>query len=879
MVAARDADAVKISAAIPAGREINRFALTADGATVVYELRETGMSRVVGLVAVPVAGGTPHTLVDIPLSGAQRRIDKWSITPDDASVVFLSDKDADQYRNDLFYVPIDGSEAPVKLNTAPAPNYIVTFVVTDDSTRAVFEASGTNVIYSVPTSGGTPVALATGTGSFLPRFRVAPDGSRVVYPFDDGMGGGRQIYSVPITGGSATKLSSQTNVNLPGENSPLAARYAITPDSANVLFFAANAQELWVTPIAQATPTQLAGPIGIYFPDFLLTPDGATAVFTAGTYPGYRIYRVPVDGSTAEQPVSGAGLNVTVSDYQMSANGQKLVYRVYSGGKARLYAVSLAGGDDVELTPSVIAGNGAYNNFRIDPTAARVVYASEQNAAGVIELFSVPIGGGAATLLSKSPMPATGDVDPLSIRIAPDGRTVIFRADEDSDGVLELFSSGIASGGPQKVHPDLAPDGDVVEALFTPDSRTIVYQADQETDDVFEIFAVAAPEPAPTPTGATPTATPGLGATPTATATPAPTTTPMATRTPVPETGDRCANCIDDDFDGLVDRADPDCPPLANGGGAGIAGTAAKSAAKCGKTLGKLGTGFAMKRAKALAACLQKAFGCVQAGGDAACLVKAGAACGKVESARRAAVGKIASAIEKSCGDPPVASADLGASSGLGFTAEAAGCADFGAMVGDAAGVAACLAARHACRAEQLVGMEMPRARELLAASGRDPEEEAPCLPGGGSGGAAVDAKPVLKCQKALAKAGAAYAAARLKAEQKCADGVFQCVQVQANDSACRSKAEAKCGKLFTKLAAAVTKLDAALAKGCTGVDLEGAGGLGFAARSAECTALGTTTSSVAGVAACIAAQHDCRSDQILIGQTPRGAELGSVAP
>ena len=854
MVAARDAGAVKISAAIPAGREINRFALTADGATVVYELRETSMSRVVGLVAVPVAGGIPHTLVDIPLSGAQRRIDGWSITPDGASVVYLSDKDANQDRDDLFCVPIDGSEAPVKLNTAPAPNDIASFVVTDDSTRVVFEAWWTNVIYSVPTSGGTPVALATGTGSFLPRFRVAPDGSRVVYPFDDGMGGGRQIYSVPITGGSATKLSSQAGVFLPGENSPLAARYAITPDSANVLFFAANGQELWMTPIAQATPTQLAGPIAIYFPDFLLTPDGATAVFTAGTYPAYSIYRVPVDGSTAEQPVSGAGLNVTVSDYQMSANGQKLVYRVYSGGKARLYAVSLAGGDDVELTPSVIAGNGAYNNFRIDPTAARVVYVSEQNTVGVIELFSVPIGGGAATLLSKSPMPATGDVDPLSIRIAPDGRTVIFRADEDTDGVLELFSSGIASGGPQKVHPDLAPDGDVVEALFTPDSRTIVYQADQETDGLFEIFAVAAPEPAPTPT-------------------------PMATRTPVPETGDRCANCIDDDFDGLVDRADPDCPPLANGGGAGVAGTAAKSAAKCGKTLGKLGTSFATKRAKALAACLQKAFACVQAGGDAACLAKAGAACGKVESARRAAVGKIASAIGKSCGDPPVASADLGASSGLGFTAEAAGCADFGAMVGDAAGVAACLAARHACRAEQLVGMEMPRARELLAASGRDPEQEAPCLPDGGGGGAAVDVKPELRCQKALAKAGAAYAAARLKAEQKCADGVFQCVQVQANDSACRAKAEAKCGKLFAKLAAAVTKLDSALAKGCTGVDLEGAGGLGFAARSAECTALGTTTSSVAGVAACIAAQHDCRSNQILIGQTPRSAELGAVAP
>jgi hypothetical protein len=305
--------------------------------------------------------------------------------------------------------------------------------------------------------------------------------------------------------------------------------------------------------------------------------------------------------------------------------------------------------------------------------------------------------------------------------------------------------------------------------------------------------------------------------------------------------------------------------------------------AKCGKTVGKAGTAFALARVKALGGCLQKAFACVQAGSDATCLAKAGAACGKVEAKRQAAITKLVAAITKSCGDPPVATADLGSTSGLGFIAEAAGCADFGAAVGDAAGVAACIAARHACRAEALVGQEIPRARELLAASGRDAALEAPCLPPGGTGGGVTSPKALLKCQKALAKAGATYGVARLKAGQKCADGVFACVQTKANGPTCRAKADASCTKLDAKVVAAAAKLETALDKGCGGAlplaDVLAADGIGYALHAAECTALAAAPDSLAAIASCMTAQHRCRVDQLLLGQSPRAVELGAVAP
>ncbi|MCC6765973.1 MAG: hypothetical protein IT293_15045 [Deltaproteobacteria bacterium] len=876
-----DAAAVKLNAALPMDYAIDAFALTPNGQTAVYALADSGSGYVLRLVAVPVAGGGATTLVDIPVSGAQRSVDSWSITPDGAGVVFLSDKDAQQFRMDLFRVPIDGSAAPLKLNTAPAPNDVDTFRVASDASRVVFEVAPTDEIYSVPTTGGTPVELGTGTGSFLPRYRISPDAARVVFTFDDGMGGGRQIYSVPIDGSQAPlELTNQPAIVLPGENSPQAP--AITPDGTTVLFFsrpnAMNPQqyELWATPIAQAAPTKLAGPLAIYFPDFRLTPDGTYAVFTAGTYPAFRLYRVPVDGSTSEQPVSGVGQNVVVSDYAMSPNGQSFAYRAFGGGKYRLFTVSLAGGDDTELTPPVLAGLGAWDHFAFDAASARVVFAAELDAAGVIELYSIPENGGTAVRLSKNPMPASGDVDPAGFTVSPDGVTVIYLADQDTDGVNELFSTGLASGGPQKVHPNLAPNGDVARgAVFTPDGQTIVYLADQESADLLELFATDDPAPGPTPT-----ATSGGGATPSATTTAAGTPTPLATRTPAPEAPDRCDDCLDNDFDGAVDRTDPDCPSYADGAGAGLAGDAAKTAFKCQKKLGKLGTDFATKRVKALSACLQKAFACVQAGGDPACLAKAGAACAKAERARQAAITKVRAAVAKSCGDPPLAAADLGAAAGLGFASEDARCAAFGASLADADGVATCLVAHHACRAEALVGTEIPRARALLVATGRDASLETPCLPAVGPGGAAGDAKPVLKCQKALAKAAAAYGATRLKAGQKCADGVFQCVQPKGNDAACRAKAEAKCAKLAVKITGAAAKLHAALTKSCPALaDLAAANGVGFDARSAECAALDTPADSIAGVASCVAAHHACRVDQLLIGQTPRGQELGALTP
>jgi hypothetical protein len=52
-----------------------------------------------------------------------------------------------------------------------------------------------------------------------------------------------------------------------------------------------------------------------------------------------------------------------------------------------------------------------------------------------------------------------------------------------------------------------------------------------------------------------------------------------------------CGNCVDDDGDGKVDRADPDCLPVpADGGGAGVGDPdTGKALDKCAKAIRKIG--------------------------------------------------------------------------------------------------------------------------------------------------------------------------------------------------------------------------------------------------------------------------------------------------
>jgi Tol biopolymer transport system component len=108
----------------------------------------------------------------------------------------------------------------------------------------------------------------------------------------------------------------------------------------------------------------------------------------------------------------------------------------------------------------------------------------------VFELFVVSPRGGAMTRVS-GPMPADGDVE-RGFVVSRDGTEVLYRADADTDDVIELYAASLAAPGTAvKVNGALVANGRVSRQIaLSADGRRAAYIADADIDDLDELYTV-----------------------------------------------------------------------------------------------------------------------------------------------------------------------------------------------------------------------------------------------------------------------------------------------------------------------------------------------------------------------------------------------------
>jgi Tol biopolymer transport system component len=109
---------------------------------------------------------------------------------------------------------------------------------------------------------------------------------------------------------------------------------------------------------------------------------------------------------------------------------------------------------------------------------------------GVFELWLASPRGGTLTRVNGT-LAAGGDVEP-GIVVSRDGRKVLYRADQDTDDVIDLYAVSLASPGTSvKVNGTLTAGGAVsrVFALSASGDRA-AYIADQDTDNLNEAYTV-----------------------------------------------------------------------------------------------------------------------------------------------------------------------------------------------------------------------------------------------------------------------------------------------------------------------------------------------------------------------------------------------------
>jgi len=104
----------------------------------------------------------------------------------------------------------------------------------------------------------------------------------------------------------------------------------------------------------------------------------------------------------------------------------------------------------------------------------------------MLTLWSVHSLQAATNIKVSGVMPPFGDVD--SFQISPNGRYAVYLADQNTDGVSELYSVLLGEGSPIRLNTILPVGGNVIRFRISPDSSRVVFRADQDTDKVFELY-------------------------------------------------------------------------------------------------------------------------------------------------------------------------------------------------------------------------------------------------------------------------------------------------------------------------------------------------------------------------------------------------------
>ncbi|MCG8348804.1 MAG: hypothetical protein MI924_13620 [Chloroflexales bacterium] len=341
----------------------------------------------VPLISIDITGlfvALPAHAVVIKLSGMQDfgNVASFAVSADGQRVVYLADQDVKDMV-ELYSASITGG-SPIKLN-GPLPDGakdVDAFQISPDGHRVVYladqELKDVPELYSVPITGGSPTKLNSplGPGQKVCAFKNSADSAQVVYLSDQSAKDEMKVYSVAIN-------DVATNVevsNLIAESEDLAEAFAITPNSRQVIYLAAEGE----------------GPV--------------------------ELFGVPIDGLAKGVKLNGPlGSDEEVSFFCISSDGSRAVYLVGNivAGLVTLYSAPVTGGAlSVKLGENIAAGESMAEAFAISSDAWRVVYLAEGDA---VELFSVPVDGSAQSVKLNGALAEGGNVIE-SFTVSPDSR-------------------------------------------------------------------------------------------------------------------------------------------------------------------------------------------------------------------------------------------------------------------------------------------------------------------------------------------------------------------------------------------------------------------------------------------------------------------------
>ncbi len=185
-----------------AGAVVSDYVISSDSSTVFYRATQDAPTAL-ELFRAPISGGA-STQVHPALSSGD--VESFALTSDGRTIVYTS-KSESFGRRELWSVPATGSDKAIRLSLpAPQIQFVLSFRLGENG-EVVYRArnlgSDTDELFSVPATGGPSTPLNVILPSFGTTFyALSPGGRSAVYSVSG------ELYGVPTSGGSPTPLSS-----------------------------------------------------------------------------------------------------------------------------------------------------------------------------------------------------------------------------------------------------------------------------------------------------------------------------------------------------------------------------------------------------------------------------------------------------------------------------------------------------------------------------------------------------------------------------------------------------------------------------------------------------------------------------------------------
>ena len=417
----------KLNPALPVGRSVTRFRITPDKTAVVYRA-DQDTDDLLELYRVPLATPGVSTKLNGPLASQQKKqFFDFQFTPDSSAVLYTASP-LPLFILELYRVPLTTSGVSTRLNGPLVANGDVIdngkgdFQVTPDGSAVVYlavqDTVGVIELYRVPlaTPGvSTKLNGPLGANGDVYGFQVTPDSSAVVYLANQDAEGVSELYRVSFAApGVSTKLNGPLGANMDVLD------VQVTPDSSAVVYLAdqddATGELYRVSFAAPGVSTKLNSPLAAngHVGDFQFTPDSSAVLYTATPAPlGIpELYRVLLTTPGVSTKLNGP-LEGYVQDVHVTPDSSAVVYlaNLKTTDSFRLYRASfVAPGVSTELNGPLVANGGSVQKFQVTPDGSAVVYRAVQDTDGVIELYRVPLATPGVSTKLNGPLVAHGGV-------------------------------------------------------------------------------------------------------------------------------------------------------------------------------------------------------------------------------------------------------------------------------------------------------------------------------------------------------------------------------------------------------------------------------------------------------------------------------------